>query len=104
LAILESSFDRRSIMRTFFVSALALGAMTSAALAADPITPTSDRTGPVELTSAQMNQVVAGQNVGVCVVCANAGIAAALNLLAVGSAAVATTGQQTINVGSGGGG
>jgi hypothetical protein len=89
-------------MKTFLASALVLGAMTSAALAADPITPTNDRTGPVELTSAQMNQVVAGQNVGVCVVCANAGIAAALNLLAANSTATATTGEQTINVGSGG--
>ena len=91
-------------MRTFFVSALALGAMTSAALAADPITPTSDRTGPVELTSAQMNQVVAGQNVGVCVVCANIAAAIAANALSADSLAYASTGRQTINVGSGGGG
>jgi hypothetical protein len=49
-----------------------------------------------------MNQVVAGQNVGVCVACLNAAIAAALNAVTVDSTATATTGSQTINVGSGG--
>ena len=90
-------------MRTLLVSALALGAMTSVALAAEPLKPTAARTGPVELTSAQMDEVTAGQ-VGVCVVCANAGVALALNLLSTDSEAEATTGQQTINVGTGGGG
>jgi hypothetical protein len=90
-------------MRTLLVSALALGAMTSVALAAEPLKPTTARTGPVELTSAQMDEVTAGQ-VGVCGVCLNLGIAIAANVLSTGSTAEATTGQQTINVGTGGGG
>jgi hypothetical protein len=87
-------------MKTFLVSALALGAMTSAALAADPVAPTTAPREAVVLTSTQMDQVKAGQ-VGVCVVCANAGIAAALNLLATDSTATASTGNQTIRIGTG---
>ena len=91
-------------MRTLLVSALALGAMTSVALAAEPLKPTAARTGPVELTSAQMDEVTAGQ-VGVCLIaCANVGAAVALNLLSTDSTADASTGDQAINIGTGGGG
>jgi hypothetical protein len=41
---------------------------------------------------------IEGTQVGVCLVCANAGVA--LNLLSTGS--TATTGDQTINIGTGG--
>ena len=88
-------------MRTLLVSALALGAMTSVALAAEPLKPTTARTGPVELTSAQMDEVTAGQ-VGVCVACANIAAAIAANVLSTGSTAEATTGNQVIRVGTGG--
>ena len=89
-------------MRTFVVSALALGAMTSAALAGEPATkaaPAPAKAAPVVLTAAQMDQVAAGQ-VGICGVCTNLGVAAALNVLSVGSFAGASTGEQTINVGT----
>ncbi len=86
-------------MRTLLVSALsalALGVMTSAALAEEPAEPTAVRTGLVTLTDAQMDQVVAGQ-VGVCLLaCINLGIAA--NVLSTDS--TAETGPQTINIGS----
>jgi hypothetical protein len=45
-------------MKTIVVSVLAMGAMTSIALAAGP---TSPQTGPVKLTDAQMDGVTAGQ-------------------------------------------
>jgi hypothetical protein len=53
-------------MKTLMLaSALALGTMTSAALA-DSVKPTTAQL-PVKLTDAQMDKVVAGDNV--CVVC-----------------------------------
>ncbi len=61
-------------MRTLLVSALAFGAMTSVALAAEPIKPTPAQvepvelayaqTGPVELTDTQMDKVTAGLHRG----------------------------------------
>ena len=88
-------------MRTVLVSALALGAMTSVALAAEPLTSTTARTGPVELTNDQMDEVTAGQ-VGVCGACVNLAAAIAANVLSTDSTAEATTGDQTIRVGTGG--
>ena len=52
---------RRESMKMILVSALALGAMTSVALAAEPTKPTPAQAGPVELTDAQMDGVTAGQ-------------------------------------------
>jgi hypothetical protein len=75
--------------------------MTSAALAADPVAPTTAPREAVVLTSTQMDQVKAGQ-VGVCVVCANIAAAIAANALATDSTAEATTGSQTIRIGTGG--
>jgi hypothetical protein len=49
-------------MKTIVVSVLAMGAMTSVALAAEP---TSPQTGPVKLTEAQMDGITAGQLVEV---------------------------------------
>jgi hypothetical protein len=48
-------------MRTLLASALALGAMTTVALAAESTAPATAPTGPVEMTNTQMDKVVAGQ-------------------------------------------
>jgi hypothetical protein len=62
-------------MKTLVVSALALTAMSSVALADEPKAPASE---PVVLTEAQLDEVTAGQNinvlnVGVAGVCVIAG-------------------------------
>ena len=47
-------------MRTLLVSTLALGAMTSVALATEPAKPAPAQAGPVVLTEAAMDKVTAG--------------------------------------------
>ena len=66
-----------------------------------PIKATPAKAAPVVLTEAQMDQVAAGQ-LGICVVCTNLALPIALNVLAADSTATAATGEQTINVGTGG--
>jgi hypothetical protein len=58
--------------------------------------PAGEKAQLITLNDAQLRAIEGAQNVGVCVVCAN--IAAAANVLSVDS--TATTGSQTINVGS----
>ncbi len=48
-------------MKTLFVSALAFGAMTSVALAAEPIMPSTAPAEPVMLTDAEMDTISAGR-------------------------------------------
>ena len=58
--------------------------------------PAGEQAQLITLNDAQLRVIEGAQNVGVCGVCANAAVA--LNLLSAGT--TATTGSQTINVGS----
>jgi hypothetical protein len=89
-------------MKTLFASVAIFGLATSAAFAAEGSIAFAAKETAVILTDNQMDSITAGQNVGVCVVCANIAAAIAANVLTAGSTAQASTGKQTINVGSGG--
>ena len=88
-------------MKTLVVSALALGAMTSVALAGEPAKPTPAKAATVVLTEAQMDRVAAGQ-LGISLVSLNLALPIALNVLTADSIADAATGDQAIDVGTGG--
>ena len=49
-------------MRTILASGLALGLMTSAALATEPTKTPDAKEGPIQLTAVQMDKVVAGRH------------------------------------------
>ena len=53
-------------MKTLLVSALALGMMTSAAMAAGPAKPTVTPAAPFTLTETQMDKTTAGVCIGNC--------------------------------------
>jgi hypothetical protein len=91
-------------MKALFASVAISGLATSAALAAEDSAALAAKERAIILTANQMASITAGQNVGVCVVCANIAAAIAANALSADSLAYASTGRQTINVGSGGGG
>jgi len=96
-------------MKAIILSTVALFAMSQLALADQLDKPTQDSNvpqlaaiaGAILLPDDQLGQIK-GSQVGVCVVCANIAAAIAANALSTNSTATATTGSQTLRVGTGG--